>query len=136
MPVKVAAPGIDEQFKTVIHHGAFLQAISLLIQDQPTVSAVPPTSRIHEACVCTLNKRTSARQDGHFDVLRDRGLEPQISARGRRLLRQPQIIPLLAKGHQLLSRVRSNAVAYFPPPSTRRKKKVVPGPTAKVRLKV
>jgi hypothetical protein len=121
--------------------GHSLQAISLLIQGPSgTVSAVPLTSRIHEGVVlCTLNKRTLLDKMVTLMFSVTEGLNRKfLLVADAYYASRKIIIPLLTQGHQLLSRVRSNAVAYFPPPapSTRRKRKGRPRTYGKkVRLK-
>ena len=101
--------------------GHSLQAISLLVQaSDGTVSAIPLTSRIHEGVVtCSLHTRTLldklvallfcvvANWDRKVLLVAD-----AYYASGK------IILPLLSRGHHLLTRARSNAVAYLPLPPT------------------
>jgi len=101
--------------------GHSLQAISLLVQaSDGTVSAIPLTSRIHEGVVtCSLHTRTLldklvallfcvvANWDRKVLLVAD-----AYYASGK------VILPLLSRGHHLLTRARSNAVAYLPLPPT------------------
>ena len=119
--------------------GHSLQAISLLAQGPDgTVSAIPLTSRIHEGVVtCTLHTRTlldklvalllfvAARWERKVLLVAD-----AYYASGK------VILALVSQGHHLLTRTRSNAVAYALPPSAqppRRGRPRLYG--AKVRLK-
>jgi hypothetical protein len=105
--------------------GHSLQAISLLVQAPAgAVSAVPLTSRIHEGVVmCSLNKKTLLDKMVILMFSAIEGLNRKfLLVADAYYASRKLIIPLLDKDHQLLSRVRSNAVAYYPPtPSKHRK---------------
>jgi len=119
--------------------GHSLQAISLLVQGPAGhVAAVPLTSRIHEGLVFT-------NRDGRtllgklvtllFSITRvwDRRVllvADAYYASGR------LILALLGKGHQLVTRAKSNAVAYLPVPAPRQRERGRPRIYGtKVRLK-
>ena len=98
--------------------GHSLQAISLLVQG-PTgqVAAVPLVSRIHEGLVFS---------NRDHRTLLDKLVALLLTLAGiwdRKLLLVADayyasgsvIAPLIRRGHHLVSRVRSNAVAYYPP---------------------
>jgi hypothetical protein len=96
--------------------GHSLQAAALLVQAAGLCLAVPLTARIHEGVVWsardrrTLLDKLSAlllglQWDCSLTVVADAYYAAAKFARS-----------LLAKGHHLVTRVRSNAVAYFPPP--------------------
>jgi|GEM_PF-144580 len=102
--------------------GHSLQAIALLVQVAGVCLAVPVAARIHEGIVWsardrrTLLDKLSAlllglQASGPLTVVADAYYAAAKFARS-----------LLAKGHHLVTRVRCNAVAYFPP-SPRRSRK-------------
>jgi hypothetical protein len=99
--------------------GHSLQAISLLVQG-PTgiVTAVPLTSRIHEGVViCTLHTRTLLEKLVAllFEIVVD--FERKVLLVADAYYASGTVIkPLLARGHQLITRARSNAVAFRQPP--------------------
>jgi hypothetical protein len=98
--------------------GHSLQAISLLVQaPSGQVAAIPLVSRIHEGLVFT---------NRDHRTLLDKLVALFLEIAGiwdRKLLlvadayygNQSVITPLLKKGHHLVSRAKSNTVAYFPP---------------------
>jgi len=97
--------------------GHSLQAISLLVHSGGgQVAAVPLTSRIHEGLVFS-NRDARTLLDKLVMLLFS-----ITHASGRKVLLVADayyasgkvILPLLAKGHQLLTRAKSNAVAYLP----------------------
>jgi hypothetical protein len=99
-----------------------LQAVALLVQVAGVCLAVPVAARIHEGIVWsardrrTLLDKLSAlllglQWSGPLTVVADAYYAAAKFARS-----------LLAEGHHLVTRVRSNAVAYFPP-SPRRSRK-------------
>jgi DDE superfamily endonuclease len=97
--------------------GHSLQAISLLVHSAAgQVAAVPLTSRIHEGLVFS-NRDTSTLLDKLVTLLM--GLTRSI---GRQVLLVADayyasgkvITPLLDQGHHLISRAKTNAVAYLP----------------------
>ena len=119
--------------------GHSLQAISLLVQGPSGhVAAVPLTSRIHEGLVFS-NRDHRTLLDKLVNLLLSiaGGWNRQVIlvadayyASGR------LILALLGKGHQLVTRAKSNAVAYFPvPPSPRRQRGRPRIYGAKVRIK-
>src|SRR5260370_27998121 len=99
--------------------GHSLQAVALLVQAAGVCLAVPVAARIHEGIVWsardrrTLLDKLSAlllglQWSGPVTVVADAYYAAAKFARS-----------LLAKGHHLVTRVRSNALAYFPPPQPR-----------------
>ena len=101
--------------------GHSLQAVALLVQAAGICMAVPVAARIHEGVVWsardrrTLLDKLSAlflglQWPGPVTVVADAYYAAAKFARS-----------LLAKGHHLVTRVRSNAVAYFPPAPRRGK---------------
>jgi hypothetical protein len=102
--------------------GHSLQAVALLVQAAGLCFAVPVAARIHEGVVWsardrrTLLDKLSAlllglQWDGPLTLVADAYYAAAKFARS-----------LLKRGHHLVTRVRSNAVAYFPP-SPRRSRK-------------
>ena len=99
--------------------GHSLQAVALLVQVAGVALAVPVAARLHEGVVWsardrrTLLDKLSAlllglQWHGPLTVVADAYYAAAKFARS-----------LLAQGHHLVTRVRSNAVAYFPPPRPR-----------------
>lgn len=99
--------------------GHSLQAVALLVQAAGVCLAVPVAARIHEGIVWSArDRRTLLDKLGglllglHWDcfltVVADAYYAAAKFARS-----------LLAAGHHLVTRVRSNAVAYFPPSKRR-----------------
>src|SRR5713101_5226567 len=102
--------------------GHSLQAVALLVQAAGVCQAVPVAARIHEGIVWsardrrTLLDKLSAlllglQWSGPVTVVADAYYAAAKFARS-----------LLAEGHHLVTRVRSNAVAYFPPSPRRCRK--------------
>jgi len=101
--------------------GHSLQAVALLVQAAGQCWAVPVAARIHEGVVWSARDRRTLldklgalllglQWDGPLTVVADAYYAAAKFARA-----------LLAQGHHLVTRVRSNAVAYFPPAKPRRK---------------
>ena len=119
--------------------GHSLQALSLLVHSAAgQVAAVPLTSRIHEGLVFS-NRDTSTLLDKLVALLmRVAGsVERQVLLVADAYYASGKVItPLLAQGHHLISRAKSNAVAYLPAPKTERRGKGRPPIYGKkVRLK-
>ena len=119
--------------------GHSLQAISLLVQGPAGhVAAVPLTSRIHEGLVFS---------NRDHRTLLDKLVTLLLSLTGvwdRKVILVADayygsgklILALLGKGHQLVTRAKSNAVAYLQAPEPRRRQRGRPRVYgAKVRLK-
>ena len=119
--------------------GHSLQAISLLVRSAGgQVAAVPLTSRIHEGLVFS-NRDSKTLLDKLVALLLS-----VARVWGRKVLLVADayyasakvIVPLLANGHHLVTRAKSNAVAYLPAPSPERRGKGRPRRYGqKVRLK-
>src|SRR5881296_1132520 len=95
--------------------GHSLQAVALLVQTAGLCLAVPVAARIHEGVVWSARDRRTLldklsglllglQWSGALTVVADAYYAAAKFARS-----------LLAQGHHLVTRVRSNAVAYFPP---------------------
>jgi hypothetical protein len=99
--------------------GHSLQAVALLVQTAGVCLAVPVAARIHEGIVWSARDRRTLldklgalllglQWDGPLTVVADAYYAAAKFARA-----------LLGQGHHLVTRVRSNAVAYFPRPPRR-----------------
>ena len=99
--------------------GHSLQAISLLVHGPAgQVAAVPLTSRIHEGLVFS-NRDARTLLDKLVALLFSVAAvwDRQVLLIADAYYASGKIIrPLLAKGHQLVTRAKSNAVAYLPVP--------------------
>lgn len=104
--------------------GHSLQAISALVQNAfGEVAAIPLSAQIHEGLIF--------REDGSGTLpqkMADMGIEIVQSMGGYVIFVadayyacKEMIRPLLEKGHDLVTRVRSNAVAYFPAPKPKKR---------------
>ena len=119
--------------------GHSLQAISLLVHSAAgQVAAVPLTSRIHEGLVFS-NRDTATLLDKLVALLMGvtRCIERQVLLVADAYYASGKVItPLLDQGHHLISRAKSNAVAYLPVPEPQRRGKGRPRVYGqKVRLK-
>lgn len=101
--------------------GHSLQAVALLVQVVGVCLAVPVAARIHEGLVWSARDRRTLldklgqlllglQWEGPVTVVADAYYAAAKFARS-----------LLAHGHHLVTRVRFNAVAYFPPSAKRRR---------------
>jgi hypothetical protein len=99
--------------------GHSLQAVALLVQAAGLCLAVPVAARIHEGIVWSARDRRTLLDklsrlllglawDGPLTIVADAYYAAAKFARS-----------LLEEGHHLVTRVRSNAVAYFPPAGPR-----------------
>src|SRR5712691_2074232 len=102
--------------------GHSLQAVALLVQVAGLCLAVPVAARIHEGIVWSArDRRTLLDKLGalllglHWNCLLTVVADAYYAA--AKFARS-----LLAEGHHLVTRVRSNAVAYFPPSKKRCRK--------------
>ena len=119
--------------------GHSLQAISLLVHSGGgQVAAVPLTSRIHEGLVFS-NRDARTLLDKLVALLFSiaRAWDRKVLLVADAYYASAKVIlPLLANGHQLLTRAKSNAVAYLPVPQPARRGKGRPKIYGvKVRLK-
>jgi len=100
--------------------GHSLQAISLLVQNAiGAVAAVPLTAEIHEGIVFVEAwKETLPTKMAGLGIEVARYLDESAIFVGDAYYACKQMItPLLEQGHDLVTRVRSNAVAYYKAPS-------------------
>ena len=102
--------------------GHSLQAIALLVQAAGVCFAVPVAARIHEGVVWSARDRRTLLDKLSALVLGLCWTEPLTLVADAYYAAAKFARSLLAQGHHLISRVRSNAVAYFPP-SPRRSRK-------------
>ena len=104
--------------------GHSLQAISLLVHSGGgQVAAVPLCSRIHEGLVFS-NRDSRTLLDKLVALLFSmaRAWERKVLLVADAYYASGKVIlPLLANGHHLLTRAKSNAVAYMPVPETARR---------------
>ena len=119
--------------------GHSLQAISLLVHAVGgQVAAVPLTSRIHEGLVFS-NRDSKTLLDKPVALLLSvaRVWERKVLLVADAYYASAKVIvPLLANGHHLVTRAKSNAVAYLPAPNPERRGKGRPRRYGqKVRLK-
>ena len=119
--------------------GHSLQAVSLLVHCAAgQVAAVPLTSRIHEGLVFS-NRDTSTLLDKLVALLLGvtRCIDRRVLLVADAYYASAKVItPLLEQGHHLISRAKSNAVAYRPVPEPGRRGKGRPRVYGeKVRLK-
>jgi hypothetical protein len=102
--------------------GHSLQVVALLVQAAGLCLAVPVTARIHEGVVWSArDRRTLLDKLGRL-LLGLQWEEPLILVADAYYAAAKLARALLRAGHHLVTRVRSNAVAYFPP-SPRRSRK-------------
>jgi len=103
--------------------GHSCQAISLLATGLSSVVAIPLVARIHEGLVFS-NRDKRTQLDKMIELLEELALaEPFYLVADAYYASRKIALPLLAAGNHLLTRVRSNAVAYLPasvPPIRRR----------------
>jgi hypothetical protein len=95
--------------------GHSLQSISILIQNvQKRVAAVPLVTRIHEGVVGSPSDRRTLLDKlvELFNEIVPPGSHPALLVADAYYASRKVILPLMQNGHQLLTRVRSNAVAY------------------------
>jgi hypothetical protein len=95
--------------------GHSLQAVALLVQAAGVCLAVPVAARIHEGIVWSARDRRTLLDKLSVLVL---GLQwncPLTVVADAYYAAAKFARSLLANGHHLVTRVRSNAVAYFPP---------------------
>jgi hypothetical protein len=102
--------------------GHSLQAIALLVQVAGVCLAVPVAARIHEGIVWSVRDRRTLLDKLSALLLGLQGSGPLTVVADASYAAAKFARTLLAGGHHLVTRVRSNAIAYFPP-SPRRSRK-------------
>jgi hypothetical protein len=106
--------------------GHSLQALALLVQRAGVCLAVPVSARIHEGIVWSARDRRTLLDKLGALVIGLQWKEPLLLVADAYYAAGKFVRSLLAQGHHVVSRVRANAVAYFPP-SPRRSGKSRPG---------
>jgi hypothetical protein len=103
--------------------GHSCQAVGLLVQAGAAVAAVPLAARIHEGLVFS-NRDRRTLLDKMIALLDGLGLSaPFYFVADAYYASRKIVLPLLARGAHLVSRVRDNAVAYHPAPPPEQKKR-------------
>lgn len=95
--------------------GHSLQALALLVQAAGVCLAVPIAARIHEGIVWSARDRRTLLDKLSTLIQGLCGNGPLILVADAYYAAAKLARSLLAGGHHLVTRVRSNAVAYFPP---------------------
>ena len=103
--------------------GHSLQAVALLVQAAGLCLAVPVAARIHEGIVWSARERRTLLDKLSALLLGLQWSCPLTVVADAYYAAAKFARSLLAKGHHLVTRVRSNAVAYFPPPQRRSSKR-------------
>jgi len=97
--------------------GHSFQAISLLVRGVTgAVAAVPLTARIHEGLIFS-NRDHRSLLDKMVTLLLSRSRlweQPVLLIADAYYASRKMILPLLKRGHQLITRARINTVAYYP----------------------
>ena len=106
--------------------GHSFEAVSLLVRGiAGQVAAVPLVARIHEGLIWSNRDKRSLldKMVALFLSLTESWADPVLLIADAYYASRKVILPLLKAGHHLLTRARSNSVAYFPasPPKTRRR---------------
>lgn len=96
--------------------GHSCQAVSVLVKGLSSVMALPLAARIHEGVVFS-NRDKRTLLDKIVTLVFALGIQEKfIMLADAYYASRKVILPLLENGCQLVSRVRNNAVAYYPPP--------------------
>jgi hypothetical protein len=95
--------------------GHSLQAVALLVQAAGACLAVPVGARLHEGLVWSRRDRRTLLDKLSQLLLSLRWTEPVTVVADAYYAAAKFARALLGEGHHLVSRVRSTAVAYFPP---------------------
>jgi hypothetical protein len=99
--------------------GHSLQAVALLVQAAGVCLAVPVAARIHEGMVWNVRDRRTLL-DKLGELLLGLAWTEAVTVVADAYYAAAKLVRTLrAQGHHLITRVRSNAVAYFPPPLRR-----------------
>ena len=103
--------------------GHSCQAVSLLAQGLKSVVAIPLAARIHEGLVFS-NRDKRTQLDKMIALIDELAINaPFYFVADAYYASRKIALPLLAAGNHLVTRVRSNAVAYFPAPTPKRRKR-------------
>ncbi|HZE22202.1 MAG TPA: transposase [Desulfobaccales bacterium] len=102
--------------------GHSLQAVALLVHAAGTCFAVPLAARIHEGLIWNRTRHRRTLLDKLADLLLGLQWEGPLTVVADAYYAAAKFArSLLSQNHHLVSRVRSNAVAYFPPAKRRRR---------------
>ena len=103
--------------------GHSCQAVALLAQGLQSVVALPLAARIHEGLVFS-NRDQRTLLDKMIGLLGSLALDlPYYFVADAYYASRKIVLPLLRRGHHLVTRVRDNAVGYLPAPVPERKKR-------------
>jgi len=103
--------------------GHSCQAVSVLAQGLQSVVAIPLAARIHEGLVFS-NRDKRTLLDKMVELLGTLELDvPFYFVADAYYASRKIALPLLDAGNHLITRVRNNAVAYFPAPAPKRRKR-------------
>ena len=103
--------------------GHSLQAVALLVQAAGICLAVPVAARIHEGVVWSARDRRTLLDKLSGLLLGLKWTRALTVVADAYYAAAKFARSLLSNGHHLVTRVRSNAVAYFPPSPRRRRKR-------------
>jgi len=107
--------------------GHSFQALALLVRTAGgLVTSIPLTARIHEGVIDRARELRRTLLDRLVELFLEvaRELAPRVILVADAFYASAKVIlPLLAQGHHLVTRVRRNAVAYRPPPVPRRRRR-------------
>ena len=103
--------------------GHSLQAVALLVQAAGICLAVPVAARIHEGVVWSARDRRTLLDKLSGLLLGLKWTRALTVVADAYYAAAKFARSLMADGHHLVTRVRSNAVAYFPPSPRRRRKR-------------
>jgi len=121
--VKLLHQQSESNTKPAYIMGHSLQAVGLLVEAAQSVFAVPLTARIHEGLVWS-NRDQRTLLDKMISLLESLGIEESYYFVADAYYAAHKIVNgLLKKGHHLISRVKSNAVAYAEPKPIKGKRK-------------
>jgi len=124
--VKKLHQGSQNNSKPEYIMGHSFQALSLLVAGPAgCFAAVPLLSRIHEGLLWSRNgKRTLLDKMAEMFIEAAAALEaPMILVADAYYGSRKVILPLLKKGHHLVTRLRINSVAYYPAPAHKKRKR-------------
>ena len=103
--------------------GHSCQAVAVLVQGLSSVAALPLVARISQGLVFS-NRDKRTLLDKLIAILGELAIDrPYYLVADAYYASKKIALPLLKDGNHLLTRVRSNAVAYFPPPVPEKKKR-------------
>jgi len=137
--VKKLHQSSQDNAKAPFIFGHSLQVLCLLVAGPAGhASAVPLAARIHEGLVWSNRDRRTLLDKLVllFVPIAETLAEPVLLIADAYYASRKIILPLLTAGHQLISRARTNAVAYWPAPAPKQRRRGRPrryGPRVKLR---